>query len=495
VSDVAKRFRAFLERLPEAERRALGRAYAQSARERGVFVVKPDGSEVAIPPLITPAAIEARTMAQVSADAHAVLSALVRLTEVLMTDPAQAPLRKRLFGSFTPLEAEGLQRTWRDAAHLATARVDFLVDTSGRPRALEVNTTIPAMQGYSDCIAEAFLRELARVRGFTTAQADALVAQNGRNTDDLLASLIAHLQRLGGARTEGLVIAIVARRGDAQRGELEHYVRRWGELGHDAYLAAPDDVHREEGRARVQGRTPDLIYRHIFARRLEPTSEFGQMLLEPGRYHILNPISSHLEVKGMLGLASAAADPVEPDDRWRLSDDERAAIRRTVPWTRLLQPGPTRAPDGSAVDDLVAWTRAHGAALVLKRSWDYGGKSVFLGTELDTESSQSRLRALTGRPGELSWAELVDFALGDTDAWVVQALVPGERETHLRVEPDGSVAERRLYVDLSAYTNTGPAPRPTGGAVRASESRIVNILGGGGLAPLVRADVIDALLK
>jgi hypothetical protein len=54
--------------------------------------------------------------------------------------------------------------------------------------------------------------------------------------------------------------------------------------------------------------------------------------------------------------------------------------------------------------------------------------------------------------------------------------------------------ERSLYVDLSAYTNTGPAPRPSGGAVRASESRIVNILGGGGLSPLVRTDVLDALL-
>jgi hypothetical protein len=30
--------------------------------------------------------------------------------------------------------------------------------------------------------------------------------------------------------------------------------------------------------------------------------------------------------------------------------------------------------------------------------------------------------------------------------------------------------------------------------VRASESRIVNILGGGGLAPLVRTEVLDRLL-
>jgi hypothetical protein len=483
------RFRAWLTSLPVEKRRALASSYAASARARGVFVVKPDGSVVPIPPLITPAAIERSRMQEVSADAGRILSSLVRLTEVLMTRPEHAPLRAKLFGSFTPLEAVGLERTWRDAAHLATARVDFLVDTTGRARALEVNTTIPAMQGYSDCIAEAFLREVARTIGSTNSRTDQLVAQNGRNTDDLLSSLLAHYERLGGAKRIGLTIAIVARRGDAQQGELEHYVRRWTELGHQAYLAAPDEVKLEGGRAVIQGRTPDLIYRHIFARRLQLDEPFAQVILEPARHRVMNPIASHLEVKAMLALASDAVD----SGRFPLDDDERASLQRSVPWTRVLEPRPGRAPDGSAVKDYVAFTRAHGADLVMKRSWDYGGKSVFLGAELDDAAAQARLRAVTGREGKLSWNDLVDFALADKDAWVVQELVHASREAHLRVE-DGDVSERSLYVDLSAYTNTGPAPRPSGGAVRASESRIVNILGGGGLSPLVHTDVLDALL-
>ena len=47
---------------------------------------------------------------------------------------------------------------------------------------------------------------------------------------------------------------------------------------------------------------------------------------------------------------------------------------------------------------------------------------------------------------------------------------------------------------MNGYTNTGEAPRPSGGTVRASESRIVNILGGGGLASLVRDDVLARLV-
>ena len=53
---------------------------------------------------------------------------------------------------------------------------------------------------------------------------------------------------------------------------------------------------------------------------------------------------------------------------------------------------------------------------------------------------------------------------------------------------------RPLYVDLSVFTNLGVTIFPKGGAVRAAPGRIVNILGGGGLAPLLRADVLEALL-
>src|SRR6202000_3085315 len=106
-----------------------------------------------------------------------------------------------------------------------------------------------------------------------------------------------------------------------------------------------------------------------------------------------------LEVKGMLGLLSAAAGDDAESARIGLDDTERGAVARAVPWTRLCAHGPTRGPDGSLIPDLAAWTRDNGAALVLKRSWDYGGKGVFLGAELAAaESAQARLAPLFGRP-------------------------------------------------------------------------------------------------
>ncbi|MDB4969256.1 MAG: hypothetical protein JWN44_4945 [Myxococcales bacterium] len=489
------RFEALWETLTSEQQTLLAREYAERARIDGAYVVMADGREVPIPPILTPISIERPRLRQVAADAHAITRALTKVTVDLMEDPARAPLKQRLFGAFTTLEAEALGATWRKSEQLATVRVDFLVTADGHARALEVNSTIPAMQGYSDAIAAAFLRAVANARGRSELEANALVDDNGRNTDDLLLSLLAHHERLGG-RSGEQSIAIVARAGDAQYGELSHYCRRWNALGHKAFIATPEVVKVVDGRAVVDDVIPDLIYRHIFARRLDPQSDFARMCLEPERFHLFNPISSHLEVKGMLALLSAAATDNAASARIGLDPEEREAVMRSVPWTRLLAHGATTGPAGEAIDDLPSWARLNGRALVLKRSWDYGGKGVFLGTELaEGATAVARLQSLLGRSAKelVGWSELCDYALADHDAWVVQEFVPAPTERLLRVDDDG-VHARDLYVDLSAFTNLGTAPRPVGGAVRASESRIVNILGGGGLAPLVRDDVLARLL-
>jgi hypothetical protein len=59
------------------------------------------------------------------------------------------------------------------------------------------------------------------------------------------------------------------------------------------------------------------------------------------------------------------------------------------------------------------------------------------------------------------------------------------------VTPEG-LGRGILYRDLSTYCGLGPA-RADGSVVRAAASPIVNILGGGGLAPVVPEDVYEAL--
>jgi hypothetical protein len=76
--------------------------------------------------------------------------------------------------------------------------------------------------------------------------------------------------------------------------------------------------------------------------------------------------------------------------------------------------------------------------------------------------------------------------------FVAQERVFGVRRPATRVTPEG-VTRGDLYRDLSTYCGLGPS-RPDGSVVRAAASPIVNILGGGGLAPVVPEDVVEALL-
>ncbi len=486
---------------------AVARNYAEELVRDGLTVFKPgtpglDGAAspdewLAIPPLLTPKVIARDRLDDMCASARALTSALVRLTRHLCgpsATPAERALTERMFATLTPLErAFDLEALGR----IATARVDHFVDAEG-PRALELNATIPAMQGYSDLIARRFISTVARERDPDPVHAAeregrALVL-NGSNTADLLASLEWHAHALGAPTDRPLAIAIVCRRGDAQLGELAHYARAFSAAGHAAEQLFVDEVQLDaSGAASARGHAVDLIYRHIFARRVDPGSDFASILREPTRHRVLNPIASPLEIKAMLGLLSELADDDARAAAVGLGDDERAATRARVPWTRVLADGPSTGPDGAPIADLRAWVRAHASELVLKKSWDYGGKRVVLGPDVIAGVGRERLAELTA-PHPPTWDGLISAIMdGGPDLWVVQRLVVTQPERHLVADREQPPSWRDLHVDVSAYASLG-GPAPRGGVCRASASRIVNILGGGGLAPTLTDQALAALL-
>src|SRR5436305_39591 len=72
-------------------------------------------------------------------------------------------------------------------------------------------------------------------------------------------------------------IAIVARDRDSQLGELHYYERRWSEHGRQVRITTPERITRDEQRVYADGTPVDLVYRHIFARRLDPLSPLAQL--------------------------------------------------------------------------------------------------------------------------------------------------------------------------------------------------------------------------
>ena len=75
--------------------------------------------------------------------------------------------------------------------------------------------------------------------------------------------------------------------------------------------------------------------------------------------------------------------------------------------------------------------------------------------------------------------------------FVAQERIVAERRPAVRVTPEG-MEQAPLYHDVSTYCGLGPCA-PSGSVVRAAASPIVNLLGGGGLAPVLAEDVLERL--
>src|SRR5262249_62358102 len=115
----------------------------------------------------------------------------------------------------------GVERAPPHTRRRATARLAFLVP--GRPGARELNAPPPAMPGYSDMAAGAFLDVVGKAAGLSPAVVRKLGAENGSNVEALYRALVTAtiLER---GRPPGR-IAILARRSDSQLTEVGHLAR------------------------------------------------------------------------------------------------------------------------------------------------------------------------------------------------------------------------------------------------------------------------------
>jgi len=467
-----------------------GPELARTAYARGLAVTLKDGATRPIPVTATPVILDAAEIRR-----RATLSALLASATLKMTRAVLASeQRELLLGALSPLERALTERTFANVTRLATTRVDYFVDS--RPRALEVNATIPAMQGYSDIAARTFIEGVARYVRYPEARLPALLAANGSNTRALYEALLNGFAAERDGR-EPRTLALLCRRHDAQLTEQRYLCERFREFGVDADVVHPDEVSGEE-HFEVRGKRYELVYRHLFSRRLEETpspwlEDFFATV--PGRKAVLlNPPVSPVEVKTTFALVSRALMEPALASAAGLTPEELEAVRISVPWTRPFRHGPGQGPGGEPVADLVARVVAEPGRFVLKRAWDYGGRAVYLGRSVGTPAFEDRSRAAYG--AVLTWAALCERAATDPQGggFVVQEVVDSPPEEHLLCEERGLTA-LRLHVDYSAYASVGLDRQPAwGGVCRGSTSEIVNIVGGGGVLPLITTEVAQALL-
>jgi len=484
LASVLPRFQALADRAA-----AFARPLGARAHALGLAVTRPDGTTQPIPVGATPVVLTGTEVAARRDVSARIASAGFKMAQAVV----QGEDRACLLDSLGPLERRIVERSAPALRLLAITRVDFFA--ARRLAALELNATIPAMPGYSDMAAGALIEEAGVLGGLPEPERARLRALNGSNVEALHRALLAAFAALkGGARPERM--ALLCRRADAQLTEVVHLAERFTSLGTEAAVVHPDELSGR-GEVLAHGRRFDLVYRHLFVRRLEDARHaFLESLFErPEAFGavLLNGPAAHIETKANFALLSRAVEEPALAARAGLTPEELAALRASVPWTRMLERAPGLDPEGRAVPDISERVAAEPARFVLKRAWDYGGKAVFVGSHLGEAGFAERSRAAFG--AALDWPALVARAAEDTrgGGFVVQERVEVPLETHL-LATDMEAKRADVFVDYSAFASVGLTEQPPwGGVVRASASPIVNILGGGGVLPVLTLEVAAAL--
>ncbi len=463
-----------------------GPELAATAYGKGLAVTnRDDGTTKPIPITATPVIVTKRELDERLRLSALLSSAGAKVAHALMKGPRQA----LLLDAMSPLERRLATATYERALRLVTTRVDFFV--GAKALALELNATIPAMQGYSDIAAHTLLDVVGRRWGLDAAGVAKLQAQNGSNARALYDALLAGYAQVRPGQAPR-TIALLCRRNDAQLTEQRYLCERFRAFGADADVVHPDQLSGTDA-VRANGKAYELVYRHLFVRRLEEADMTGgqtgadyviSLLQEPQgtRAVVLNPPASQVEAKLVFAFMSQALEDAAIGRDAGLTAAELEAIAASVPWTRPFH------------DDAMAKkVAADPDRYVLKRSWDYGGRAVFVGRTRSEPSYADRVKAAYG--STLDWPALCQRALSDRagGGFIVQELVETRPEAHLLCSGQ-TQSEAQLYVDFSSYASVGLGASPAwGGVCRGSISHIVNIVGGGGVIPLLTEEVAGAL--
>ena len=342
-------------------------------------------------------------------------------------------------------------------------RLDGFLDADGSTCwVIEANLESPAGIGYDEALAAIF-DELEVMRAFRQAyQAAALPVRQALQT-----LLVDTYRAWGGQGTP--TIAIVDFRDAVTWPEFEYLRERFVADGIPTVLADPGELRYAGGRlyAEVAGpgdridRVPiDLVYRRVLQHEFLATYDLDHPLVRAYADHavcVVNPFRTKpVHTKLIMALLSDEDGPAAG----LLDADERAAVQRHVPWTRLVRGGVTRY-QGQQIA-LLTFAQRNRERLVLKPNDDYGGKGVLLGWETDQETWDHALAAAQQIPSVIQ--ERVPVPEEEYPTW--------SEEEGLRFTPCFVDADPCIFGD-----------QVLGCLTRIAATALLNVSAGGGSAP------------
>ncbi len=335
-----------------------------------------------------------------------------------------------------------------------TARLDsFLTDEAYS--FVELNGESPAGIAYADVAFEIF-SQLPVMRRF--AERYDVRPQFGRHL--LLEVLLrAYMEFLGHKPERAPHIAIVDLKDLPTQKEFELFREYFEREGYPAHICAPDELEFKDGRLRAGEFEIDIVYKRLLVNEYLPIMQAQPALLDAYRARAICMVNSFRSKV----IHKKALFAVLTDTRHAhlFSDEERAAIRAHVPWTRKVRAEWTKHYDEQV--DLLEFAIAKRDQLVLKPNDDYGGHGIYIGWNTDAGA----------------WDAALQHALANGD-YLLQERVPTARELFPMLDADGSFEYVEQLVDLDPMLFYG---KVGSSFTRLSSNELANVTAGGGMVP------------
>ena len=375
---------------------------------------------------------------------------------------AQRALEDRTLLSDLALSEDEIRLARIDPKY-ATASTAARADAFILPDSLqfaEYNAESPAGLAYSEGLAELFAA-MPLMADFRRAFDARMYRPVGMMRDALLSSY----REWRGSSASPLV-AIVDWREVPTFTEFELLRDAFSGAGVRTLIADPRDLTFEETSAKggaglyAFGERIDLVYRRVLINDILARADECRALVtayERGAVCVANTFRCKISHK-------KAFFAVLTDERHdaMFTAEERAKIRRHVPWTAVVREGKVRRDDKEF--DLTAYLRNHRANLVIKPNDEYGGAGVTLGWETTEDQ----------------WDDAIGRALdGQNGTWVAQERINVRRE-RFPVCVNDAIESREMLVDFAPYLFRGTLG---GFLTRLSATGLANVTSGGGQVP------------
>ena len=317
-----------------------------------------------------------------------------------------------------------------------TARLDSFL-TESAYSFVELNGESPAGIAYADAAYDIF-SSLPVMKEFA-AEYNVRPMYGRRLMLDVLLS--SYEEFLGRKPERTPRIAIIDLPGVPTVKEFELFREFFEQAGYPSVICTPQELEFRDNRLSVAGQ------------------EIDPALLDAYRARAICMVNSFRSK--LIHKKALFAVLTDPKHARLFTDNELAAIRAHVPWTRVVRDEHTDY-FGREVN-LLDFIRADGERLVLKPNDDYGGHGITIGWSVD----------------QRGWDEAINNALANGD-YLVQERVPTARETFPALTDDGRIEFAEQLVDLDPLLFNGKV----GSAfTRLSFTELANVSSGGGMVP------------